>query len=70
MEKSRNKKIMKRITKLVEAIEKSPFRGIGKPEPLKHELSGFWYRRIDKEQRIIYEVLESRIVIHSLKGHY
>jgi toxin YoeB len=51
--KSGNKKIQERITALVEDIKVDPFKGIGKPEPLKYELTGKWSRRIDKENRII-----------------
>ncbi len=68
--KKRNDKIQNRIAELVDAIEIDPFTGIGKPEPLKYKLSGKWSRRIDKANRIIYEVTEELIVIHSLKGHY
>ncbi len=70
--KSGNKSILKKITALVEAIEDNPFEGIGKPEQLKHEFSGYWSRRINKEHRIVYEVIEeqNKIVVLSLKGHY
>lgn len=70
--KSGNKSIMKKITTLIKALEENPFEGVGKPEQLKHNLSGYWSRRINKEHRIIYEVLEeeNKIVILSLKGHY
>ena len=70
--KSGNKKIQKKITELIHSIEKTPFSGIGKPEELKHELSGYWSRRINREHRIIYQVDETnkQIKISSLKGHY
>lgn len=68
--KKRNDKVQNRISELVDSIEIDPFKGIGKPEPLKYQLSGKWSRRIDKANRIIYEVLENLIIIHSLKGHY
>ena len=68
--KKRNDKIQIRISELVDSIEIDPFKGIGKPEPLKYQLSGKWSRRIDKANRIIYEVTEELIIIHSLKGHY
>ncbi len=67
---SGNIKIMNRISVLVEAIKESPYEGIGKPEPLKYRLSGLWSRRINREHRIIYEVLNDRIIIYSLHGHY
>lgn len=65
-----NKKIQKKISSLLIAIQSEPFSGIGKPEPLKFELSGKWSRRINQEHRIIYEILSETIIIHSLKGHY
>ena len=54
--KSGNKKVQHRIQQLLQSIQTTPFEGIGKPEPLKHQLSGMWSRRITKEHRIIYEV--------------
>lgn len=51
-------------------LTEHPFTGIGKPEPLKHQLKGFWSRRIDKEHRLIYEVIEPNVVIISALGHY
>ena len=70
--KSGNKIIQKKIQQLLNAIEASPFEGIGKPEALRYNLSGKWSRRITHEHRIIYELLENNetIRVHSLKGHY
>jgi toxin YoeB len=70
--KSGNQAIQKKIQELIFAIENNPFQGIGKPEALKHNLSGLWSRRINQEHRLVYEIDEdnNRIVIHSLKGHY
>jgi toxin YoeB len=72
--KSGNAAIMKKISALIEDIQLHPFEGIGKPEPLKHQLSGKWSRRIYKEHRIIYKVTEENTIeildILSLKGHY
>ena len=72
--KSGNKAIMNKITALIEDIQLHPFEGIGKPEPLKYELSGKWSRRINQEHRIIYRVTEEETIeildILSLKGHY
>lgn len=68
--KKRNSKIQNRISELIDSIEIDPFKGIGKPEPLKYQLSGKWSRRIDKTNRIIYEVMDEIIVIYSLRGHY
>ncbi len=66
----KNDKILKRIRELINSISLTPFSGIGKPEPLKHNLAGLWSRRIDNEHRIIYEIKQDAIQIHSLKGHY
>ena len=68
--KSGNKVIQKKIQQLLIAIGENPFEGIGKPEALKHNLSGLWSRRINQEHRIIYLPLENTIKIYSLKGHY
>jgi toxin YoeB len=65
-----NLKIMKRISELVEDICNHPFTGIGKPEPLRYDLSGLWSRRITRSHRLIYEVLNGRISIISMKDHY
>ncbi len=67
-----NPKIDKRIQKLLDNILLTPYDGIGKPEPLKHKLSGFWSRRIDHEHRLIYSFNdETQIIqIESCKGHY
>ncbi len=69
--KSGNKTILNKILLLVKSIIEEPYNGIGKPEPLKHNLSGCWSRRIDKEHRLVYEVDDdTKITILSLKGHY
>ncbi len=72
--KSGNKAVMNKITALIEDIQQHPFEGIGKPEQLKHQLSGKWSRRINQEHRIIYKVTEENTIeildILSLKGHY
>lgn len=68
--KSGNASILKKIRKLIEAIQQFPFEGIGKPEVLKYNLTGCWSRRINKEHRIVYEVFDDKIIVHSLKGHY
>ena len=65
-----SKTILKKIANLVEAVTKQPFSGIGKPEPLKHQLSGCWSRRINAEHRFVYEIQDNKLLIHSLKGHY
>lgn len=72
--KSGNKIIQKRITNLINAIQENPYEGIGKPEPLKYNLSGAWSRRINQEHRLIYEINERNelviLDILSLRGHY
>ena len=65
-----DKMILKRINHLVKDISRSPFSGIGKPEPLKGNLSGFFSRRIDDIHRIVYAVEDETILIISCKGHY
>ena len=68
--KSGNKAIQKKIQQLFTDMKNHPFEGIGKPEPLKYELSGKWSRRISDEHRIVYDVTDNTINIYSLKGHY
>ena len=65
-----DKKILKRINQLIKDIGRNPFEGIGKPEPLKGNLSGFWSRRIDEEHRLVYVVEDNAILIISCRGHY
>ena len=68
IEKDRKRAL--RIIKLIKEVQRAPFTGAGKPEPLKHELSGCWSRRIDQEHRLIYEVKESKIRILACRYHY
>lgn len=65
-----NKKIYKKIIELIKDINRSPFAGLGKPEPLKYEFSGLWSRRINEEHRLIYTVTDTEIIIASCKYHY
>lgn len=65
-----DKKILRRINKLIEDIRRSPFEGIGKPEPLKYHLTGYWSRRINDEHRIVYTVDDNAISIAQLRYHY
>lgn len=65
-----DKKTIKRVNALLKDIERTPFEGIGKPEPLKGELSGFWSRRIDDANRIVYRINNGALEILSCKGHY
>lgn len=65
-----DKKTLKRINMLLKNINRSPFEGIGKPEGLKGNLSGYWSRRIDDTNRIVYCVKDEQIEIYQCKGHY
>ncbi len=65
-----DKKILKRISKLIRDIQRMPSEGIGKPEPLKHGLSGYWYRRINDEHCIVYKVENNCLVIAQLRYYY
>ena len=63
-------KVLKRINILIKAVQRSPFEGIGKPEPLKHALSGYWSRRINDEHRVVYKVSNDTMFIAQLRYHY
>jgi len=65
-----DKKTLKRINKLITDTKRSPFEGIGKPEPLKENLSGFWSRRVDESNRLVYAVSDSHITVISCRYHY
>jgi len=67
---TQDKKILKRINQLLKDIDRKGYEGIGKPEPLKYELQGFWSRRIDDEHRLVYRIKEDRIEIVSCRLHY
>ncbi|MFS1069808.1 Txe/YoeB family addiction module toxin, partial [Enterococcus casseliflavus] len=65
-----NKNNIKKINRLIKDIDRDPFSGLGKPEPLKHDLSGKWSRRITDEHRLIYSVKNDTIYFYSAKDHY
>lgn len=65
-----DKKTLKRINKLINDSKRSPFEGIGKPEALKENLSGFWSRRIDETNRLVYAVTDSYLTVISCRYHY
>lgn len=65
-----NKTIFERLCRIIEETRKTPFSGIGKPEPLKFDKKGFWSKRINDEHRLIYKVTEETIEIHSCRDHY
>lgn len=66
----KNKDVVKRINQLVRDIKRNPYDGIGKPEALRGNLSGFWSRRINGEHRIVYAIADNTVIIISCKGHY
>ncbi|MEJ2711564.1 MAG: Txe/YoeB family addiction module toxin [Anaerolineales bacterium] len=65
-----DRKILERINKLIKEIQRSPFEGTGKPEPLRHGLSGYWSRRITDEHRIVYKVDKDFLYLAQLRYHY
>ncbi|WP_031230067.1 Txe/YoeB family addiction module toxin [Asticcacaulis sp. YBE204] len=67
---STDKAMLKRLNALIKDITRHPFEGIGQPEPLKHEWSGYWSRRIDQEHRIIYRVTDDALLIAQCRYHY
>lgn len=67
---TQDKKTLKRINKLIMDAQRSPFEGIGKPEPLKENLSGFWSRRIDDTHRLVYVVDDNQVTVISCRYHY
>ncbi|MDR3002539.1 MAG: Txe/YoeB family addiction module toxin [Fibromonadaceae bacterium] len=67
---TQDKKTLKRINALLKDIDRNPFEGIGKPEPLKENFSGFWSRRIDSENRIVYRVEDGQVIIVQCGSHY
>lgn len=67
---TQDKKTLKRINKLVLDTRRSPFAGIGKPEPLKENLAGFWSRRIDDTNRLVYVIDDNQLTIISCRYHY
>jgi toxin YoeB len=65
-----DKKTLKKINELIKDIKRAPFEGVGSPEPLKHQLSGWWSRRINLEDRLVYRVDDDQIVILQCRKHY
>jgi len=64
------KKTLQKINTLIKDIQRNPFEGKGKPEPLKYDLAGFWSRRIDREHRLVYRFENNEILIYSCRYHY
>lgn len=67
---SQDKKTLKRINELIRDVERDNYSGVGKPEPLKGSLSGFWSRRIDETNRLVYRIRDGKLEILSCRGHY
>ncbi len=67
---SEGRKMLKKINGLIKDIERTPYKGLGKPEALKYDLTGYWSRRIDREHRLVYQVIGEEILIYSCRYHY
>ena len=65
-----DKKVLNRINKLIKETKREPFEGVGKPESLKHNLAGYWSRRINEEHRMVYKVTDDALLIAQLRYHY
>jgi toxin YoeB len=65
-----DKQILKRINQIIEDIMRHPFEGLGNPEPLRHNWSGYWSRRIDREHRVVYKSTENEVIIAQCRYHY
>jgi len=65
-----DRKILNKINRLIKDIQRNPFHGIGNPEALKYDLSGYWSRRLDREHRLVYQVIDQEILIYACKFHY
>ena len=65
-----DKKILKKINKIIKEIQREPFKGIGEPEPLKYNWSGYWSRRITIEHRLVYKIIDDNLMIAQCRYHY
>jgi toxin YoeB len=65
-----DKKNSRKINELIKDIQRTPFEGLGKPEPLKYDLTGYWSRRIDLEHRLVYQYRDNELLIYSCRFHY
>ena len=65
-----DRRMVDRINKLIRETQRDPFEGVGKPEPLKHALSGFWSRRITDEHRMVYKMVDGALLLAQLRYHY
>lgn len=64
-----DKKVLRKINDLIKDIQRNPYEGIGKPEPLKYDLAGFWSRRIDLEHRLVYQFKDDEVLVYACKFH-
>lgn len=65
-----DKRMVGKINELIKAIKRTPFEGIGKPEPLKYDLAGYWSRRIDQEHRLVYQIIEDELLVYACRYYY
>ena len=65
-----DKKMLKKINELIKEIQRTPFAGKGKPEPLKYDLAGYWSRRIDREHRLVYQYEDGEVLVYGCRYHY
>lgn len=65
-----DKKIVRKINKLIKEIQRTPFEGSGRPEKLRYDLAGYWSRRIDQEHRLVYQIDNNQILVYSCRFHY
>lgn len=68
--RTEDRKVLKKINELIKDIQRTPYDGIGKPEPLKYDLTGLWSRRIDREHRLVYQIRDEDLLIYSYRYHY
>lgn len=65
-----DKKMLRKINDLIKDIQRTPYDGLGKPEPLKFDLTGYWSRRIDQEHRLVYQFQDGELLVYSCRYHY
>ncbi len=65
-----DKKMLRKINDLIKDIQQTPYDGLGKPEPLKFDLAGYWSRRIDQEHRLVYQFQDGELLVYSCRYHY
>lgn len=65
-----DKRMLKKINDLIKEVQRTPYKGLGKPESLKFDLQGYWSRRIDQEHRLVYQVIDNELYIYACRYHY